>query len=64
MEFGYTVEEEKFRERLARFLDEHLTEEIARASRKKRCSVTGSLVQDSERNFRATWRPSLVSSAL
>ncbi len=30
MEFGYTNEEEQFREELAKFLDEHLTEEIAR----------------------------------
>jgi alkylation response protein AidB-like acyl-CoA dehydrogenase len=30
MDFGYTPEEEEFRERLASFLDEHLTEEIAR----------------------------------
>ncbi len=30
MDFGYTQEEEQFRERLAAFLDEHLTEEIAR----------------------------------
>ncbi len=30
MDFGYTQEEEKFRERLARFLDKELTEEIAR----------------------------------
>jgi len=30
MDFGYTEEEERFRERLAEFLDENLTEEIAR----------------------------------
>ena len=30
MDFGYTKEEEKFRERLGKFLDENLTEEIAR----------------------------------
>jgi hypothetical protein len=30
MDFGYTEEEEKFRERLAEFLDKELTEEIAR----------------------------------
>jgi len=30
MDFGYTREEEAFRKRLAEFLDEHLTEEIAR----------------------------------
>jgi len=30
MDFGYTEEEEKFRERLAEFLDKNLTEEIAR----------------------------------
>ena len=30
MDFGYTEEEEKFREKLAEFLDENLTEEIAR----------------------------------
>ena len=30
MDFGYTEEEEKFRERLAKFLDKELTEEIAR----------------------------------
>lgn len=30
MDFGYTKEEEKFRERLCKFLDRELTEEIAR----------------------------------
>ncbi len=30
MDFGYTKEEEKFRERLSRFLDREVTEEIAR----------------------------------
>jgi len=30
MDFGYTAEEEKFRERLSAFLDKELTEEIAR----------------------------------
>ena len=35
------------------------TEEMARASRKKRCNVTGSLVQDSERNFRGDVAPEL-----
>jgi alkylation response protein AidB-like acyl-CoA dehydrogenase len=30
MDFGYTKEEEKFRERLRKFLDDELTEEIAR----------------------------------
>ena len=30
MDFGYTQEEETFRERLASFLDRELTEEIAR----------------------------------
>lgn len=30
MDFGYTEEEEKFRERLCKFLDKELTEEIAR----------------------------------
>jgi len=30
MDFGYTEEEEKFREKLAEFLDKNLTEEIAR----------------------------------
>ena len=30
MDFGYTADEERFRERLAEFLDLHLTEEIAR----------------------------------
>ena len=30
MDFGYTQDEEAYRERVATFLDEHLTEEIAR----------------------------------
>jgi len=30
MDFGYTEEEEKFREKLSQFLDKELTEEIAR----------------------------------
>ena len=30
MDFGYTEEEERFRERLNKFLDKELTEEIAR----------------------------------
>ena len=30
MDFGYTEEEEKFRERLCKFLDKELTEEIQR----------------------------------
>ena len=30
MDFGYTQEQEEFRQRLAKFLDENLTEEIAR----------------------------------
>jgi len=30
VDFGYTQEEEEFRERLAKFLDKELNEEIAR----------------------------------
>ena len=37
--------------------------DAARASRRKRSSACGSLASSSGRNFSATWRPSLRSSA-
>ena len=46
MEFGYTEEEERFREKLADFLDRELTEEIRREAIAQDTAIEGDWVSD------------------